>query len=96
MTKDAKKEEEEEADKKKEALKVNGENSQSEQQDIDEAGKKMDNVDIPIPGLEIKVDSHKAIIWLDTLQVECKYKPLEGRVKAVVERGVEVVSGLWG
>ena len=82
---------------KKEALKINGDKSQqSEQQDIDEMGKKVDNVDIPIPGLEIKVDNHKAVIWLDTLQMECKYKPLEGRVKAVVERGVEVVSGLWG
>lgn len=52
--------------------------------------------DIPIPGLSIKVDNHEAIVWLDTLEVQCKWKPLEGRVKAVVERGVEVVSGLWG
>ena len=79
----------EEADDEKEEETLKDSNS-------DEGREAKEEKDIPIPGLSIKVDSHEAIIWLDTLEVQCKWKPLEGRVKAVVERGVEVVSGLWG
>jgi cleavage and polyadenylation specificity factor subunit 3 len=50
---------------------------------------------LPVPGIEIKFDKYIARVWLEDLDVECASKPLKGRVKAVVERGVETVSGLW-
>ncbi|RMZ73116.1 endoribonuclease ysh1 [Pyrenophora seminiperda CCB06] len=34
-------------------------------------------------------------IWLEDLEVECANNALRARVKAVVERAVETVSGLW-
>lgn len=50
---------------------------------------------IPVPGIEIKFDKYIARIWLEDLDIECASKPLKARVKAVVERSVETVSGLW-
>ena len=50
---------------------------------------------IPVPGLEIKVDKHVAKVWLEKLEVECPNKTLGDRVRAVVERGVETVAGIW-
>ncbi|KAK4989846.1 endoribonuclease ysh1 [Elasticomyces elasticus] len=50
---------------------------------------------IPVPGLEIRVDKHIATVWLETLEVECGNKALGDRVKAVVERAVEVIAPLW-
>ena len=55
----------------------------------------MHNLGIPVPGIEIRFDNHVAKVWLEDLEVECKAAALRGRVKAVVERGVETVSGLW-
>ena len=49
-----------------------------------------------MPGLEIRVDKNVATVWLETLEVECKNRILGDRVKAVVERAVEVVAPLWG
>jgi cleavage and polyadenylation specificity factor subunit 3 len=50
---------------------------------------------IPVPGIEIKVDKHVARIWLEHLEVECSYPALKDRVRVVVERAVETVSGMW-
>jgi cleavage and polyadenylation specificity factor subunit 3 len=50
---------------------------------------------IPVPGIEIKFDRFVARIWLEDLDVECTNNALRARVKAVVERSVETVSGLW-
>lgn len=50
---------------------------------------------IPVPGIEIKFDRFVARVWLEDLDVECANNALRARVKAVVERGVETISGLW-
>jgi len=50
---------------------------------------------IPVPGIEIKVDKHVARVWLEHLEVECSYPVLKDRVRVVVERAVETVSGMW-
>lgn len=50
---------------------------------------------IPVPGLEIKVDKIVAKVWLETLEVECSMRSMADRIRAVVERAVEVVAPLW-
>ena len=57
--------------------------------------KRLHNLGVPVPGIEIKFDRFVARVWLETLDVECGNNALRARVKAVVERGVETVSGLW-
>ncbi|KAG9187268.1 Endoribonuclease [Alternaria panax] len=57
--------------------------------------KRLHNLGIPVPGVEIKFDKWVAKVWLEDLDVECANNALRARVKAVVERGVETVSGLW-
>ena len=57
--------------------------------------KRLHNLGIPVPGVEIKFDRFLAKVWLEDLDVECSNNALRARVKAVVERGVETVSGLW-
>jgi cleavage and polyadenylation specificity factor subunit 3 len=51
---------------------------------------------IPVPGVSIKVDKMEAAVWLEDLEVECKNKVFADRVRAVVERAVEVAAPLWG
>lgn len=51
---------------------------------------------IPVPGISIKVDKMTATIWLEDLDVECNNKVFADRVRAVVERAVEVTAPLWG
>ncbi|CAG8975209.1 hypothetical protein HYALB_00004270 [Hymenoscyphus albidus] len=51
---------------------------------------------IPVPGVEIKVDKMVAKVWLEDLEVECSNRVFGDRVRAVVERGVEVTAPLWG
>ena len=50
---------------------------------------------VPVPGVEIRVDKNVARVWLEDLEVECANAVLRDRVKAVVERSVEVVSPMW-
>lgn len=50
---------------------------------------------IPVPGLEIKVDKIVAKVWLETLEVECGMRSMADRIRAVVERAVEVIAPLW-
>lgn len=51
---------------------------------------------IPVPGVFIKVDKMEAKVWLEDLEVECGNKVFADRVRAVVERAVEVTAPLWG
>ncbi|KAF2683762.1 hypothetical protein K458DRAFT_389688 [Lentithecium fluviatile CBS 122367] len=57
--------------------------------------KRLNHLGIPVPGIEIRFDKYAARVWLEDMDVECASGPLKARVKAVVERGVETVSGLW-
>jgi cleavage and polyadenylation specificity factor subunit 3 len=57
--------------------------------------KRLHNLGIPVPGIEIRFDKYVAKVWLEDLEVECQSAALKARVKAVVERAVETVSGLW-
>ncbi|KAL5373615.1 endoribonuclease ysh1 [Paraphaeosphaeria sporulosa] len=57
--------------------------------------RRLHNLGIPVPGIEIRFDKYAARVWLEDLDVECAQKTLKARIKAVVERGVETVSGLW-
>jgi cleavage and polyadenylation specificity factor subunit 3 len=51
---------------------------------------------IPVPGVAIKVDKMGATVWLEDLEVESNNKVFADRVRAVVERAVEVTAPLWG
>ena len=57
--------------------------------------RRLHGLGIPVPGVEIRFDNHVARVWLEDLAVECKSAALRDRVRAVVERAVETVSGLW-
>jgi len=50
---------------------------------------------IPVPGLEIRVDKAVVKVWLETLEVEGGTRSLADRVRAVVERAVEIIAPLW-
>ena len=51
---------------------------------------------IPVPGVRIRVDKMEASVWLEGLEVECANRVFADRVRAVVERAVEVSAPLWG
>ena len=51
---------------------------------------------IPVPGVFVKVDKMEAKVWLEDLEVECNNRVFADRVRAVVERAVEVTAPLWG
>ncbi|KAK0626796.1 beta-lactamase-like protein [Immersiella caudata] len=51
---------------------------------------------IPVPGVAIKVEKMEATVWLEDLEVESNNKVFGDRVRAVVERAVEVTAPLWG
>ena len=51
---------------------------------------------IMVPGVEISVDKMRAVVWLEDLEVESSIKIFADRVRAVVERAVEVTAPLWG
>ncbi|KAI4178436.1 MAG: hypothetical protein LQ348_005605 [Seirophora lacunosa] len=74
-----------------------GEEEEVEMEDLEaEEMERLHSVGIPVPGVEITVERHVARVWLETLEVECEFKTLRDRVKAVVERAVETVAPLWG
>jgi cleavage and polyadenylation specificity factor subunit 3 len=68
-----------------------GKLSPSDKQEI----KRLINLGIPVPGVEIKFEKYTARVWLEDLDVECANKPLKERIKALLERSAETVSGLW-
>ncbi|KAI1766456.1 beta-lactamase-like protein [Hypoxylon sp. FL1150] len=57
---------------------------------------RLHKIGIPVPGVSITVDKMVATVWLEDLEVECNHKAFADRVKAVVERAVEVTAPLWG
>lgn len=57
---------------------------------------RLHKIGIPVPGVEIKVDKMIAKVWLEDLEVESANKVFGDRVRAVVERAVEVTAPLWG
>ncbi|KAK3988178.1 beta-lactamase-like protein [Cladorrhinum sp. PSN332] len=57
---------------------------------------RLNKLGIPIPGLIIKVDKMVATVWLEELDIECESRVFSDRVRAVVERAVEVTAPLWG
>ncbi|KFA66158.1 hypothetical protein S40285_03394 [Stachybotrys chlorohalonatus IBT 40285] len=57
---------------------------------------RLHKIGIPVPGVVIKVDKMMATIWLESLEVESNNKVFADRVRAVVERAVEVTAPLWG
>ncbi|KAK5998099.1 Endoribonuclease YSH1 [Cladobotryum mycophilum] len=57
---------------------------------------RLHKIGIPVPGVSIKVDKMLATVWLEDLEVECTNKVFADRVRAVVERAVEVTAPLWG
>lgn len=56
---------------------------------------RLHKIGIPVPGITITVDKMVAVVWLEDLEVECNQKVFADRVKAVVERAVEVTAPLW-
>ncbi|KAG5984201.1 endoribonuclease ysh1 [Claviceps digitariae] len=57
---------------------------------------RLHKIGIPVPGVSIKVDKMLATVWLEDLDIECNNKVFADRVRAVVERAVEVTAPLWG
>lgn len=107
-----KEEEEDDDDEKEAVKEENAngdENVKPEAMDVDEDAAKqqlqerqhkeiarLHKIGIPVPGISIKVDKMTATIWLEDLEVECNNKVFADRVRAVVERAVEVTAPLWG
>jgi len=50
---------------------------------------RLHSLGIPVPGLELIVDDHTAILWLENLEIECDSKLLTDRIRAVIDRGLE-------
>ncbi|RYP01691.1 hypothetical protein DL764_006154 [Monosporascus ibericus] len=57
---------------------------------------RLHSLGIPVPGVAVKVDKMQAVVWLEDLEIECAHKVFADRVRAVVERAVEVTAPLWG
>ncbi|CAM1504181.1 Fc.00g017720.m01.CDS01 [Cosmosporella sp. VM-42] len=89
----------EEGDKNEEededAMKIeDGDDTELEQRQQNEI-ERLHKIGIPVPGVSIKVDKMHATVWLEDLEVECNNKVFADRVRAVVERAVEVTAPLW-
>lgn len=56
---------------------------------------RLHKIGIPVPGISIKVDKMQATVWLEDLEVESNNKLHADRVRAIVERAVEVTAPLW-
>lgn len=73
--------------------------SSDEELDLENAQKeeleRLHKLGIPVPGVEIKVDKMVARVWLEDLEVECAHRVFADRVRAIVERAVEVTAPLW-
>ena len=57
--------------------------------------KRLHKIGIPVPGVEIRVGNMAAKVWLEDLEIECPSRVLAERVRAVVDRAVEVSAPLW-
>lgn len=56
---------------------------------------RLHKIGIPVPGVEIQVDKMVAKVWLEDLEVECANRVFGDRVRAILERAVEVTAPLW-
>lgn len=60
---------------------------------------RLHKIGIPVPGVEIRISTTgakvTAKVWLEDLEVECPSRVAAERVRAVVERAVEVSAPLW-
>lgn len=56
---------------------------------------RLHKIGVPVPGVSITVDKMTATVWLENLDVECTNKAFSDRVRAVVDRAVEVTAPLW-
>lgn len=72
-----------------------GEDTQFQERQAKEI-ERLHKIGIPVPGVSIKVDRMTATVWLEDLEVESNNKVFADRVRAVVERAVEVTAPLWG
>lgn len=96
MNTDGKEEDEESKGKKEEEAENEGE---EEEENLEARQRKeierLHKLGIPVPGVSIKVDKMVATVWLEDLEVECNNKVFADRIRAVVERAVEVTAPLW-
>ena len=85
-------------------IKADGDPGESENEEYGdtelEASRKQEierlhKIGIPVPGVEIKVDKMVAKVWLEDLEVDCANRVFGDRVRAVVERAMEVTAPLW-
>jgi cleavage and polyadenylation specificity factor subunit 3 len=76
----------------------NDQNAQQQEKERQQQAElaRLHKLGIPVPGVRIKVDKMEASVWLEGLEVECGNKVFADRVRAVVERAVEVTAPLWG
>ncbi|KFH48761.1 Endoribonuclease-like protein [Hapsidospora chrysogenum ATCC 11550] len=87
----------EEEDKKDgEAMDTTGDDTSEELERQNKEIQRLHKIGIPVPGISITVDKMQATVWLENLEVECNNKVFADRVRAVVERAVEVTAPLWG
>ncbi|OAA67159.1 cleavage and polyadenylation specificity factor subunit [Niveomyces insectorum RCEF 264] len=71
------------------------EDEQRKQEQIRRELERLHAAGVPVPGVLIKVDKMEAKVWLDDLDIECGHRVFADRVRAVVERAVEVTAPLW-
>lgn len=95
------KEEKDEIKEDKEVKEETGEGDEEEEARLLDLRQKTElerlhRLGIPVPGVTIRVDKMSAVVWLETLEVDCPQKVFADRVRAVVERAVEVTAPLWG
>jgi len=82
-------------------LKDGGDEEESEEEDGElsilqkQEIERLHKIGIPVPGIQVKVDKMVAKVWLEDLEVECGNRVFGDRVRAVVERAVEVTAPLW-
>ena len=89
------KEDDEKKEEDEDAMKIeDGEDTELEQRQQKEI-ERLHKIGIPVPGVSIKVDKMHATVWLEDLEVECNNRVFADRVRAVVERAVEVTAPLW-
>lgn len=84
-----------------EAMDVEKTEADAEEQESQESRERKEierlhKLGIPVPGVKVSVDKMSASIWLEDLEVESNNKVFADRVRAVVERAVEVTAPLWG
>lgn len=76
-----------------------GEGNQDDDDELEALQKqeieRLHQLGIPVAGVEIKMDKTVAQVWLEDLSVDCANRVFGDRVRAVVERSVEVSAPLW-